>query len=79
MMRAADPQRMEDGFQLLHEHVAEHTDELCLQARDNRVAPEVCQSVSGRVRGSPKRVMTLVLKLVMAVMWSPAVVMTRRQ
>ena len=46
---------------------------------DNRVAPEVCQSVSGRVRGSPKRVMTLVLKLVMAVMWSPAVVMTRRQ
>jgi hypothetical protein len=49
------------------------------QARDNRVAPEVCQSVSGRVRGSPKRVMTLVLKLVMAVMWSPAVVMTRRQ
>jgi hypothetical protein len=41
--------------------------------------PEVCQSVSGRVRGSPKRVMTLVLKLVMAVMWSPAVVMTRRQ
>ena len=52
---------------------------LCLQAQDNRVAPEVCQSVSGRVRGSPKRVMTLVLKLVMAVMWSPAVVMTRRQ
>ena len=48
-------------------------------ARDNRAAPEVCQSVSGRVRGSPKRVMTLVLKLVMAVMWSPAVVMTRRQ
>ena len=46
---------------------------------DNRVAPEVCQSVSGRVRGSPKRVMTLVLKLVMAVMWSPEVVMTRRQ
>ena len=40
---------------------------------------EVCQSVSWRVRGSPKRVMTLVLKLVMAVMWSPAVVMTRRQ
>ena len=50
-----------------------------LRARDNSVAPEVCQSVSGRVRGSPKRVMTLVLKLVMAVMWSPAVVMTRRQ
>jgi hypothetical protein len=50
-----------------------------LQARDNRVAPEVCQSVSGRVRGSPKRVMTLALKLVMEVMWSPAVVMTRRQ
>ena len=47
-------------------------------ARDNRVAPEVCQSVSGRVRGSPKRVMTLVVKPVMAVMWSPAVVMTRR-
>ena len=52
---------------------------LCLQAWDNRVAPEVRQSVSGRVRGSPKRVMTLVLKPVMAVMWSPAVVMTRRQ
>ena len=52
---------------------------LCLRARDNRVAPEVCQSAPGRVRGSPKRVMTLVLKLVMAVMWSPAVVMTRRQ
>jgi HEAT repeat protein len=28
MMRAADPQRKEDGFQLLHEHVTEHTDEL---------------------------------------------------
>jgi 8-oxo-dGTP pyrophosphatase MutT (NUDIX family) len=54
--------------------------ELCLQARDNGVAPEVCQSVSGRVRGSPKRVMTLVLlKPVMTVMWSPAVVMTRRE
>ena len=43
------------------------------------VAPEVCQSVSGRVRGSPKRVITLALKPVIAVMWSPAVVMTRRQ
>jgi hypothetical protein len=42
--------------------------ELCLQARDSRAAPEVCQSVSGKVRGSPKRVMTSVLKLVMAVM-----------
>ena len=51
---------------------------LCLQARDNRVAPEVCQSVSGRVRGSPKRVMTLVVKQVMAVIWSPTVVMTWR-
>ena len=28
MMRAADPQRKEDGFQLLHEHVTGHTDEL---------------------------------------------------
>ena len=44
-----------------------------------QLAPEVYQSVAGRVRGSPKRVMTLVLKLVMAVMWSPAVVMARRQ
>jgi hypothetical protein len=42
------------------------------------MAPDVRQSVSGRVRGSPKRVMTLVLKPVMAVTWSPAVVMTRR-
>jgi hypothetical protein len=42
--------------------------ELCLQARNNRVAPEVCQSVSERVRGSPKRVMTLGVNPVMAVM-----------
>ena len=39
----------------------------------------VRQSGSGRVRGSPKRVITSVLKLVMAVMRSPAVVTTRRQ
>ena len=52
--------------------------ELCLQARGQRGGAEVCQSVSGKVRGSPKRVMTLVLKPVMDVMWSPAVVMTRR-
>jgi hypothetical protein len=32
MMRAADPQRKEDGFQLLHEHVTEHTDELIASA-----------------------------------------------
>jgi phosphotransferase family enzyme len=43
------------------------------------VAPEeVGQPVSGRVRGSPKRGMTSVLKQVMAVIWSPAVVMTWR-
>jgi hypothetical protein len=63
----------------LGSHRGNRVAESRLQARDNRVAPEVCQSVSGRVRGSPKRVMTLVLKQVMAVMWSPAVVMTRRQ
>ena len=28
MMRAADPQRKEDGFQLLRDHVTEHTDKL---------------------------------------------------
>jgi hypothetical protein len=31
------------------------------------------RTLSGRVRGSPKRVMTLVLKLVTAAIWSPAV------
>jgi hypothetical protein len=28
LMRAADPQRKEDGFQLPRDHVTEHTDEL---------------------------------------------------
>lgn len=28
MVRAADPQLQEDGFQLLRDHVTEHTDEL---------------------------------------------------
>jgi hypothetical protein len=28
LMRAADPQRKENGFQLLRGHVTEHTDEL---------------------------------------------------
>jgi hypothetical protein len=44
-----------------------------------RVTTEACQSVPGWVRGSPKRVMTSAVKPVMAVMWSPAVVTTRRE
>src|SRR6185312_3517592 len=51
---------------------------LCLQARGQQGGARG-QSVPGRGRGSPKRVMTLVLKLVMVVMWSPEVVMTWRQ
>jgi len=42
------------------------------------IGVRACQYVPGRVRGSPKRVMTSVVKQVMAVMWSPAVVMTWR-